>query len=86
MKRYKILNNHFYLIQIFLVTNTLSLFNFVVGKVVSSSAEDECKPKANRPDLPPLPDYFNREKFLIFGDFEPVERRRLLRYITAYNG
>jgi len=52
----------------------------------SEPSKDQNKCEAVLSNLPPLPNYFNRESFLIYGDFEPTERRRLVRYITAYNG
>lgn len=33
-----------------------------------------------------LPDFFSKMVFLLYGEFEPEERRTLTRYITAYNG
>ena len=33
-----------------------------------------------------LPDFFTDKHFFFYGALTPVERRTLLRYITAYNG
>ena len=33
-----------------------------------------------------LPEFFSKMVFLLYGEFEPDERRLLTRYITAYNG
>ena len=37
-------------------------------------------------DLPPLPDFFKQKGFFLYGSFPAAERRKLFRYITAYNG
>ena len=37
-------------------------------------------------ELPELPDFFTDKHFFFYGALTPVERRTLLRYITAYNG
>ena len=37
-------------------------------------------------ELPELPDFFTDKHFFFYGALTPVERRKLLRYITAYNG
>ena len=37
-------------------------------------------------ELPPLPDFFKRKKFLLFGNFDSDARRLLKRFIIAYNG
>lgn len=54
-------------------------------KATSPDKEKQNQSKLPR-NLPPLPNYFDKENFLIYGDFEPIVRRRLVRYITAYNG
>ena len=43
------------------------------------------EPKPNR-ELPPLPDFFKRRKFFLFGEFSEDLRRKLKRIIIAYNG
>ena len=37
-------------------------------------------------ELPPLPDFFKRRKFLLFGSFDSELRRMMKRLIIAYNG
>ena len=36
--------------------------------------------------LPDLPDIFHRKKFFFYGKFSQSVRRRMLRFIIAYNG
>ncbi|XP_032237711.2 DNA repair protein XRCC1 isoform X2 [Nematostella vectensis] len=44
-------------------------------------------PESDTPDeLPELPDFFSHKHFLLYGEFDNMERRSLVRYITAYNG
>uniref|UniRef100_A0A5F9D9N6 DNA repair protein XRCC1 n=1 Tax=Oryctolagus cuniculus TaxID=9986 RepID=A0A5F9D9N6_RABIT len=46
--------------------------------------EDEPEP----PDLPvpELPDFFQGKHFFLYGEFPGDERRKLIRYVTAFNG
>lgn len=59
--------------------------------------EDDVNNEAAKPDeqqsdskpngeLPPLPDFFKRRKFFLFGEFSEDQRRHLKRLIIAYNG
>uniref|UniRef100_A0A8C5RAL0 DNA repair protein XRCC1 n=1 Tax=Leptobrachium leishanense TaxID=445787 RepID=A0A8C5RAL0_9ANUR len=36
--------------------------------------------------IPELPDLFTGRHFFLYGEFPPIERRTLQRYITAFNG
>jgi len=40
----------------------------------------------NIDELPPLPNFFKNKKFFMYGTFSAQERKRLHRYIVAYNG
>ncbi|XP_071959331.1 DNA repair protein XRCC1-like isoform X2 [Antedon mediterranea] len=37
-------------------------------------------------DIPELPSFFTDKHFLLYGKFDDLERRNLVRYITAFNG
>ena len=37
-------------------------------------------------DLISLPDFFSNKTFFLYGEFDSEERRKLIRYITAYDG
>ncbi|XP_048224782.1 DNA repair protein XRCC1 isoform X2 [Perognathus longimembris pacificus] len=36
--------------------------------------------------VPELPDFFQGKRFFLYGEFPGDERRRLIRYVTAFNG
>ena len=56
----------------------------MVSCVEAADVED-ASDKEGR-DVEPLPDLFANQHFLLYGDFEEAVRRRIVKYIIAYNG
>ena len=47
---------------------------------------DEAVVKEECLGLPELPDFFSNKHFFLYGTLKPLERRSLVRFITAFNG
>lgn len=52
---------------------------------IDSDEENNGGPTAKR-NLLNLPTFFSKCHFLLYGSFDPADRRQLTRYITAYDG
>ncbi|KAM4825093.1 DNA repair protein XRCC1 [Thomomys bottae] len=54
----------------------------------STDENTDCDDHPETPDLPvpELPDFFQGKHFFLYGEFPGDERRRLIRYVTAFNG
>ena len=57
----------------------------VSSEELGGGKEAEGKPKTQE-NLHDLPNFFSECHFLLYGNFEPTERRQLTRYIMAYDG
>ena len=57
----------------------------VSSEELGSSKEAEGKPETQE-NPHDLPHFFSECHFLLYGNFEPSERRQLTRYIIAYDG
>lgn len=49
------------------------------------NTDSEAPPDADLP-IPQLPDFFQGKHFFLYGEFPGDERRKLVRYVTAFNG
>ncbi|XP_029411349.1 DNA repair protein XRCC1 isoform X2 [Nannospalax galili] len=49
------------------------------------NTDSEAPPDADLP-IPELPDFFQGKHFFLYGEFPGDERRKLIRYVTAFNG
>ncbi|KAL1769578.1 DNA repair protein XRCC1 isoform X1 [Sigmodon hispidus] len=49
------------------------------------NTDNEASPEADLP-IPELPDFFQGKHFFLYGEFPGDERRKLTRYVTAFNG
>ncbi|CAH7384863.1 DNA repair protein XRCC1 [Phodopus roborovskii] len=49
------------------------------------NTDNEASTDAELP-IPELPDFFQGKHFFLYGEFPGDERRRLIRYVTAFNG
>lgn len=49
------------------------------------NTDSETPSEADLP-IPELPDFFEGKHFFLYGEFPGDERRRLIRYVTAFNG
>ncbi|XP_008569157.1 PREDICTED: DNA repair protein XRCC1 isoform X1 [Galeopterus variegatus] len=47
---------------------------------------DEDQPVSPSLPVPELPDFFQGKHFFLYGEFPGDERRKLIRYVTAFNG
>ena len=47
---------------------------------------DEAVVKEECLGLPELPNFFSNKHFFLYGTLKPLERRSLVRFITAFNG
>lgn len=56
-----------------------------IRRAMKDGNEDAIVDTSEMP-LPELPDYFHGSAFFLYGDFEPDEKRTLVRYIVAFNG
>eukprot|EP00112_Aurelia_sp_Birch-Aquarium-sp1_P026789 Seg973.2 transcript_id=Seg973.2/GoldUCD/mRNA.D3Y31 product="DNA repair protein XRCC1" protein_id=Seg973.2/GoldUCD/D3Y31 len=56
------------------------------GKATKSKAQEESARPKEVSGLPTLPSFFDDQHFLLYGEFDQIERRQLNRYITAYDG
>ncbi|XP_045148737.1 DNA repair protein XRCC1 isoform X2 [Echinops telfairi] len=61
------------------------------GEDPYAGSTDENTDKEDQPEsptlpIPELPDFFQGKHFFLYGDFPGDERRRLIRYVTAFNG
>ncbi|XP_052617535.1 DNA repair protein XRCC1 isoform X1 [Peromyscus californicus insignis] len=49
------------------------------------NTDNEASMEADLP-IPELPDFFQGKHFFLYGEFPGDERRKLIRYVTAFNG
>ncbi|XP_028638387.1 DNA repair protein XRCC1 isoform X2 [Grammomys surdaster] len=49
------------------------------------NTDNEATSEADLP-IPELPDFFEGKHFFLYGEFPGDERRKLIRYVTAFNG
>lgn len=49
------------------------------------NTDSEAPSEADLP-IPELPDFFQGKHFFLYGEFPGDERRKLIRYVTAFNG
>ncbi|XP_076785616.1 DNA repair protein XRCC1 isoform X4 [Arvicanthis niloticus] len=49
------------------------------------NTDNEAPSEADLP-IPELPDFFEGKHFFLYGEFPGDERRKLIRYVTAFNG
>ncbi|XP_072166365.1 DNA repair protein XRCC1-like [Diadema setosum] len=55
----------------------------------STDEEEDSKPETSSSspgDIPDLPDFLSGKHFLLYGKFDPEERRQVNRFIVAFNG
>ncbi|KAB0349913.1 hypothetical protein FD754_014770 [Muntiacus muntjak] len=50
------------------------------------NTDHEGPPESPDLPIPELPDFFQGKRFFLYGEFPGDERRRLSRYVTAFNG
>ncbi|KAM5236777.1 DNA repair protein XRCC1 isoform 2-T2 [Ctenodactylus gundi] len=50
------------------------------------NTDNEDRPVSPDQPIPELPDFFQGKHFFLYGEFPGDERRKLIRYVTAYNG
>ncbi|XP_075262849.1 DNA repair protein XRCC1-like [Convolutriloba macropyga] len=56
------------------------------NKTTSKQEDTDKESNLDEMELPPLPDFFRRRKFMLFGSFDSEMRRIMKRLIVAYNG
>ena len=59
---------------------------FLSDKAAKSKVHEESARPKELSGLPTLPSFFSEQHFLLYGEFDQIERRQLNRYITAYDG
>ena len=65
----------------------MALFSIHISdEAAKSKPHDESTRPKEISGLPTLPSFFDEQHFLLYGEFDQVERRLLNRYITAYDG
>ncbi|XP_058438973.1 DNA repair protein XRCC1 isoform X2 [Marmota monax] len=50
------------------------------------NTDNEEHPESPELPIPELPDFFQGKHFFLYGEFPGDERRKLIRYVTAFNG
>ncbi|XP_058136344.1 DNA repair protein XRCC1 isoform X2 [Dasypus novemcinctus] len=50
------------------------------------NTDSEARPESPSLPVPELPDFFQGKHFFLYGEFPGDERRKLIRYVTAFNG
>ncbi|XP_008049414.1 DNA repair protein XRCC1 [Carlito syrichta] len=50
------------------------------------NTDNEDHPESPDLPIPELPDFFQGKHFFLYGEFPGDERRKLIRYVTAFNG
>ncbi|KAM6154731.1 DNA repair protein XRCC1 [Erethizon dorsatum] len=50
------------------------------------NTDNEDRPEPPDLPIPELPDFFQGKHFFLYGEFPGDERRKLIRYVTAFNG
>ncbi|XP_058531121.1 DNA repair protein XRCC1 isoform X2 [Ochotona princeps] len=50
------------------------------------NTDNEEQPESPDLPVPELPDFFQGKHFFLYGEFPGDERRKLIRYVTAFNG
>uniref|UniRef100_H0V649 DNA repair protein XRCC1 n=1 Tax=Cavia porcellus TaxID=10141 RepID=H0V649_CAVPO len=50
------------------------------------NTDNEDRPESPDQPIPELPDFFQGKHFFLYGEFPGDERRKLIRYVTAFNG
>ncbi|XP_010621572.1 DNA repair protein XRCC1 isoform X2 [Fukomys damarensis] len=50
------------------------------------NTDSEGQPEPPDQPIPELPDFFQGKHFFLYGEFPGDERRKLIRYVTAFNG
>ncbi|XP_004644396.1 DNA repair protein XRCC1 isoform X4 [Octodon degus] len=50
------------------------------------NTDSEDRPETPDQPIPELPDFFQGKHFFLYGEFPGDERRKLIRYVTAFNG
>ncbi|XP_016075003.1 PREDICTED: DNA repair protein XRCC1 isoform X2 [Miniopterus natalensis] len=50
------------------------------------NTDNESPPESPNLPIPELPDFFQGKHFFLYGEFPGDERRKLSRYVTAFNG
>ncbi|XP_076987743.1 DNA repair protein XRCC1 isoform X2 [Tamandua tetradactyla] len=50
------------------------------------NTDSEDRPESPSLPVPELPDFFQGKHFFLYGEFPGDERRKLIRYVTAFNG
>ncbi|KAM4801908.1 DNA repair protein XRCC1 isoform X2 [Urocitellus parryii] len=50
------------------------------------NTDNEEHPESPELPIPQLPDFFQGKHFFLYGEFPGDERRKLIRYVTAFNG
>ncbi|XP_012924093.1 DNA repair protein XRCC1 isoform X2 [Heterocephalus glaber] len=50
------------------------------------NTDNEGHPELPEEPIPELPDFFQGKHFFLYGEFPGDERRKLIRYVTAFNG
>uniref|UniRef100_A0A8C3W1F9 X-ray repair cross complementing 1 n=1 Tax=Catagonus wagneri TaxID=51154 RepID=A0A8C3W1F9_9CETA len=56
------------------------------GGSTDENTDNEGPPESPDLPVPELPDFFQGKHFFLYGEFPGDERRRLSRYVTAFNG